>query len=79
MEKDEKGIKEVPTHKLQARSFSHDSKLQAKRPKCGGIYTIEFDNLMLKGELVKPEEQTIARFLGGLKNKIARVVQLQPC
>ena len=29
-------------------------------------YTVEFDNLMLKGELVEPKEQTIARFLAGL-------------
>ena len=41
-------------------------------------YTAEFDNLMLKGELVEPEEQTIARYLGGLKYEIAKVVQLQP-
>ena len=41
-------------------------------------YTVEFDNLMLKGELVEPEEQTIARYLGGLNYEIAKVVQLQP-
>ncbi|CAL9078812.1 unnamed protein product [Musa textilis] len=41
-------------------------------------YTAKFDNLMLKGELVKPEEQTITRYLGGLKFEIAKVVQLQP-
>lgn len=40
-------------------------------------YTVEFNNLMLKGKLVKLEEQTIARYLGGLKYKIAKVVQLQ--
>ena len=39
-------------------------------------YTAEFDNLMLKGELVEPEEQTIARYLGDLKYEIAKVVQL---
>ena len=33
---------------------------------------------MLKGELVEPEEQTIARYLGGLNYEIAKVVQLQP-
>ena len=37
-------------------------------------YTAEFDNLMLKGELVEPEEQTIARYLGGLKYEIDKVV-----
>ena len=41
-------------------------------------YTVKFDNLMLKGELVEPKEQTIARFLAGLKYEIAKVVQLQP-
>ncbi|TXG58038.1 hypothetical protein EZV62_015867 [Acer yangbiense] len=41
-------------------------------------YTAEFDNLMLKGDLMEPEEQTIARYLGGLNYEISNVVQLQP-
>ena len=41
-------------------------------------YIVEFDNLMLKGKLVEPMEQTIIRFLGGLEYEIAKVVQLQP-
>ena len=41
-------------------------------------YTTEFDHLMLKGELTELEEQTIARYLGGLKYEISNVVQLQP-
>ena len=39
-------------------------------------YTVEFDHLMLKGKLTKPEEQTIARYLRGLKYEISNVVQL---
>ncbi|KAK0594953.1 hypothetical protein LWI29_002093 [Acer saccharum] len=41
-------------------------------------YTVVFDNLMLKGDLMEPEEQTIARYLGGLNYEISNVVQLQP-
>ncbi|KAK0587640.1 hypothetical protein LWI29_026225 [Acer saccharum] len=41
-------------------------------------YTAEFDNLMLKGDLMEPEQQTIARYLGGLNYEISNVVQLQP-
>ena len=41
-------------------------------------YIAEFDHLMLKGELTEPDEQTIARYLGGLKYEISNVVQLQP-
>ncbi|KAK9210956.1 hypothetical protein WN943_000329 [Citrus x changshan-huyou] len=41
-------------------------------------YTAEFDNLMMKCDLVEAEEHTIARYLGGLKPEIGNVVQLQP-
>ena len=37
-------------------------------------YTSKFDHLMLKGDLIEPEEQTIARYLGGLRYYIANVV-----
>lgn len=40
-------------------------------------YTTEFDNLMLKGDISEPEEQSIARYRGGLKYEISNVVQLQ--
>ncbi|KAL9438185.1 hypothetical protein AB3S75_023951 [Citrus x aurantiifolia] len=40
-------------------------------------YTAEFDNLMMKCDLVEAEEHTIARYLGGLKPEIGNVVQLQ--
>lgn len=32
---------------------------------------------MLKRDIAEPEEQTIARYLGGLKTEIGNVVQLQ--
>ncbi|KAK0577396.1 hypothetical protein LWI29_032473 [Acer saccharum] len=41
-------------------------------------YTTEFDNLMLKGDVGKPEEQSMVRYLGGLNYEISNVVQLQP-
>ncbi|XP_022899409.1 uncharacterized protein LOC111412720 [Olea europaea var. sylvestris] len=41
-------------------------------------YTTEFEYLMLQCEIEEPEEQTIARYLGGLRTEICDVVQLQP-
>ena len=41
-------------------------------------YTTEFDSLMIKGDLRETEEQSIARYLGGLKYEIFDVVSLQP-
>ena len=41
-------------------------------------YTAELDHLKLRCDVSKPEEQTIARYLGGLRSNIANVVQLQP-
>ena len=42
-------------------------------------YTSEFDHLMIRCDIVEPEEQMIARYLGGLHAKLSDVVQLQPC
>ncbi|XP_068312511.1 transposon Ty3-I Gag-Pol polyprotein [Pyrus communis] len=41
-------------------------------------YTGEFDLLMVRCGVDKPEEQTIARYLGGLRREIHDVVTLQP-
>ncbi|GKF77384.1 reverse transcriptase domain-containing protein, partial [Tanacetum coccineum] len=41
-------------------------------------YTEEFDHLMLKCGIAEPEEQTIARYLRGLRKEIYDVVILQP-
>ncbi|XVF64334.1 hypothetical protein PTKIN_Ptkin09bG0161100 [Pterospermum kingtungense] len=41
-------------------------------------YTVEFDQLMLKGEFEEPEEHTIVRYLSGLKYDISNMVSLQP-
>jgi len=49
-----------------------------QREKSVEEYTMEFDYLMIKCDIVEPEEQTIARYLGGLKPEIRNVVQLQP-
>jgi len=41
-------------------------------------YVKEFEFLLIRCELMEPQEQTIARFLGGLRKDIANVVELQP-
>ena len=40
-------------------------------------YTAEFDSLMIKGVLKEVKEQSIARYLSGLKFKISNVMHLQ--
>jgi predicted ATPase len=40
-------------------------------------YVKEFELLLIRYELMEPQEQTIARFLGGLRKDIANVVELQ--
>ncbi|EOY04260.1 Uncharacterized protein TCM_019515 [Theobroma cacao] len=41
-------------------------------------YTMEFEQLHMKCDVHEPEEQIVARYLGGLNVRIADVVQLQP-
>ena len=41
-------------------------------------YTVEFDHLMIRCDVVEQEEQMIARYLIGLHVEISDVVQLQP-
>jgi hypothetical protein len=41
-------------------------------------YTAEFDHSMMRCDIVEPEEQMVARYLGGLRSEISNVVQLQP-
>ena len=43
-----------------------------------GEYTIEFDSLMIKGDLREAEAKSITRYLGGLKYEIFDVIYLQP-
>lgn len=40
--------------------------------------TAEFEQLMMKCDIVEPEEQTIAHYLGGLRTEIGNMVQLRP-
>ena len=42
-------------------------------------YSVEFENLMIKGDLQEVEEQSIARYLAGVRFEISKTVQLQPC
>ena len=44
-----------------------------------GEYMREFDQLLLRGGIHKPQEQTVAWFLNGLKPLIARKVELNTC
>ena len=41
-------------------------------------YIREFEYLMLRFDINEPEEQTIARFLEGLKRELADAIQSQP-
>ena len=41
-------------------------------------YIREFEDLMMRSDIPEEEEQTIARFLGGLQKEIAHKVELQP-
>ena len=41
-------------------------------------YSAEFENLMIKGDLQEAEEQSIARYLAGLRFDISKTVQLRP-
>uniref|UniRef100_A0A2N9EJL2 Integrase catalytic domain-containing protein n=1 Tax=Fagus sylvatica TaxID=28930 RepID=A0A2N9EJL2_FAGSY len=41
-------------------------------------YTVEFDHLMIRCDVVEQEEQMIARYLNGLRVEISDVMQLQP-
>ncbi|CAL2257293.1 unnamed protein product [Prunus armeniaca] len=41
-------------------------------------YTADFDKLRMLCDIIEPEEQTIARYLGGLRSEIHNIVQLQP-
>lgn len=41
-------------------------------------YVAKFGLLMMKCDIFELKEQTTAQYIGGLKNEIANVVQLQP-
>ena len=41
-------------------------------------YSANFENLMIKGDLQEVEEQSIARYLSGLRFEISKTLQLHP-
>lgn len=41
-------------------------------------YIAEFDHLMIRCDIVEPEEQMITHYLGGLRVELSDVVQLHP-
>jgi len=41
-------------------------------------YIMKFELLMLKCDIVKPEEQIITRYFGGLKKRVSNMVLLHP-
>ncbi|GKV08696.1 hypothetical protein SLEP1_g20294 [Rubroshorea leprosula] len=55
----------VKFHNLQQKSLTMEE------------YTMEFEQLMMKCDVREKDEQTIARYLGGLDYDISKVVQLQ--
>ncbi|GLU23899.1 hypothetical protein SLE2022_398740 [Rubroshorea leprosula] len=55
----------VKFHNLQQKSLTVEE------------YTMEFEQLMMKCDVREKDEQTIARYLGGLDYDISKVVQLQ--
>ena len=65
----------LPQHYLQDSFLEfHDFK---QRNLSVEEFTAQFDNLRMLCDLDEPEEQTIARYLGGLRTEIANTVQLQ--
>ncbi|OMO92485.1 Retrotransposon gag protein [Corchorus capsularis] len=68
--------------KFLPEDYKQDVFLKLQNLKQGSMnvldYTAEFDALMIKANINEPEEQTIARYLAGLKISIANIVVLQP-
>lgn len=75
--KDEKGVAmKILAYSLSARYFFEVSLFETKRlttEECN----VEFDNLMIKCDIVESEKQTIAQYLEGLRLEIGNVLQLQ--
>ena len=73
--------------KLMKRRFLPDNhkqdlylKLHTLKQGSDGVehYIREFEKLLMRSELPEVKEQTIARFIGGLNQDIAHMVELQP-
>ncbi|KAK0571257.1 hypothetical protein LWI29_013282 [Acer saccharum] len=65
----------VPQHYLQDSFLKfHNFK---QRDLSMEEFTAEFDNLRMLCDFDEPEEQTISRYLGGLRTEIRNTVQLQ--
>ncbi|OMO69839.1 reverse transcriptase [Corchorus capsularis] len=91
MQRERKGKEKVRTwdkmvrelkKKFLPEDYKQDVFLKLQNLKQGSMsvldYTAEFDALMIKANINEPEEQTIARYLAGLKILIANIVVLQP-
>ncbi|XP_039118780.1 uncharacterized protein LOC120254819 [Dioscorea cayenensis subsp. rotundata] len=76
---DEEGTKEKI---FLGKNYRQDSYLKLHNFKHNDLYIeeylAEFDYLMIKYDVVEPQEQTIARFLRGLRTEVGNMVQLQP-
>ncbi|KAF8400232.1 hypothetical protein HHK36_013529 [Tetracentron sinense] len=68
--------KEILARELSTRYLPQNVPLQQVN-RSVKEYTEEFDNLMVRCGIFEPEEQTIARYLGGLRQEIQDVVKLQ--
>lgn len=69
-------VKFLPDHYLQDNYLKlHNLKQDTKSVE---EFTREFDQLLLKCDLTEDETQTLAKYLDGLDEKIAHVVELHP-
>ena len=67
-EDEERTKTEVSSFPLSPRYLPQNSEFEAA----------EFENLMIKGDFQEAEEQSIARYISGLRFEISKTVQLQP-
>ena len=75
-------LKRMLDKRFLPENYKQDTYLKLHQLKQGDKkveeYLREFENLMMRSEIREEEEQTIARFLGGLQRDIAHKVELQP-
>jgi len=75
-------MKRVMKKRLVPDYYRHKLYIKLQTLRQGSLsveeYVMEFELLMICYELIKPQEQTIARFIGGLRKDIANVVEFQP-
>jgi hypothetical protein len=75
-------MKRVMKKRLVPDYYKHELYIKLQTLRQGSLsveeYVMESELLMICYELIEPQEQTIARFIGGLRKDIGNVVELQP-